>query len=1323
MSQIEPDPATVPLPDRSPPTNPAPLPDPNSEVIAENYGQKDVDLLDRIKGMYRLLYVYKEAATSGLVDKIIIDQESLGKLMNTIIPRSYSSLSKINFGALDETSIQPVGIYGSKSQIVRLLQHLNCVDQETADHLLQDRNEHVIHQPWLQSGIYYLNPNIGSTETAGLVSYIIYWPDDTTWDDGAEDAVRRTRTTFMRYLSRLVGQTFALISPEHASKLVSMGDHKSLEGTKSQEDKVIEQRNDEDNNSDDSDNDNDNDFSRIINFKVLKTQHEEEGLTVSQGFSITHQAIKSQDPHSSSVPLEGESQQAPRIPTSPRIITGECCFGFLSIEYRPPGQESRPPPDSEKSRMMLDHESSHHKNIFLAPDLSHSGIEALIGLNSVKKRAGKIIQDYQNELQRIDDRKTASVASSLASIEAGLQKEVNTLRAGCRSIVVSKLVEIYPTLDVSKCSAADIDMDDTHKAYLQSLQDANVGLSDIQSLVLSRANLSQVPSHKFKAAKSKYPRLIQHLKLVADPAPLIREFIENKDTGNQASTAWSKLSSGLRFLSFMNKRPGLSPGESASSGGKVPETSDSDFIASIVAIPDDDVTSPVKEHILNLFYEGIDKHIENVTEELVSEYQKSIKEEQVGLVQAQAENQGQMDISKAHELFLNKLRVALAPTSATRAGITFESIEPIDHRPNYYRFLERGAKCLVVIEEPGEVAIFVVNMATIAQLPSSAPLRRLKKSGNRHFIIAVDERRHLLAVTTTTESGVFLQMYAFDKAFSNLHARGSPLDITGYYNDGLPSFHSTHFTGEAEELCLVEESGRIRVFSFISQTFRPAIVNIDSFVSVFPSTEGAALLVLKRSEGGYGLRSFHWESFGHNPEGILADLGDDADLASCSSWGVASFRNHSFPLLLALDGDRHVIKSFRLQISRKDTVFSLRSKNRSSKDIGKSATSNNSLIDCHATVWSKYPIVPAIKTEAFAPKVQCPTSLSFVTDASESFSFPSYFKSLVKDFEYKTRKPTDGRLEAIEIRALSFNDVDWRKHSQANVYTTGEWMAGLLCLIPIQIAVARENRFIPLKDGVLDTATEQSLLGAEIGDIIDAISIGWYESIFNSYMAEKPVKVISSLGEQSVGKSYALNHMVDSSFAGSAYRTTEGVWLSVCPTKDMLIVAVDFEGVHSIERSPQEDMLLVLFNTALSNMVLFRNNFAFSRDIANMFTSFQSSTSLLDPAANPKLFNVLHASRLSVVPWPVIQSPEFYSLFGKMRTRLMKQRVTHSSAGEFLLTLKTLMAKLKAQDWASIDQNLTKHRVSSLLQILPTAIAYGVSELSPDIEELKASPP
>jgi hypothetical protein len=36
--------------------------------------------------------------------------------------------------------------------------------------------------------------------------------------------------------------------------------------------------------------------------------------------------------------------------------------------------------------------------------------------------------------------------------------------------------------------------------------------------------------------------------------------------------------------------------------------------------------------------------------------------------------------------------------------------------------------------------------------------------------------------------------------------------------------------------------------------------------------------------------------------------------------------------------------------------------------------------------------------------------------------------------------------------------------------------------------------------------------------------------------------------------------------------------------------------------------------------VLFRNNFAISRDIADLFQSFQASSAILDPTANPSLF-------------------------------------------------------------------------------------------------------
>jgi len=206
-------------------------------------------------------------------------------------------------------------------------------------------------------------------------------------------------------------------------------------------------------------------------------------------------------------------------------------------------------------------------------------------------------------------------------------------------------------------------------------------------------------------------------------------------------------------------------------------------------------------------------------------------------------------------------------------------------------------------------------------------------------------------------------------------------------------------------------------------------------------------------------------------------------------------------------------------------------------------------------------------------------------------------------------------------------------------------------------------------------------------------------------------------------------------------------------------VALDFEGVDSVERSLQEDTLLVLFNAAISNLVLFRNNFAFSRDISGLFQSFQSGASVLDPAANPSLFQStlviiikdvvesdkveitrefslkfqkivqeeqranfisrLHRGKLNIIPWPVIESKEFYSLFSTLKRRLDLQNVSHPTAGEFLHTIKTLMAKLKANDWGALSQTMTDHRARTLSDLLPMALATGFSEVEPEVEPLK----
>ena len=45
-------------------------------------------------------------------------------------PGAYASITKVDFKRLDQLSIRPIGIYGCKDEIVRLLHSLGAVDQE-----------------------------------------------------------------------------------------------------------------------------------------------------------------------------------------------------------------------------------------------------------------------------------------------------------------------------------------------------------------------------------------------------------------------------------------------------------------------------------------------------------------------------------------------------------------------------------------------------------------------------------------------------------------------------------------------------------------------------------------------------------------------------------------------------------------------------------------------------------------------------------------------------------------------------------------------------------------------------------------------------------------------------------------------------------------------------------------------------------------------------------------------------------------------------------------------------------------------------------------
>ncbi len=65
----------------------------------------------------------------------------------------------------------------------------------------------------------------------------------------------------------------------------------------------------------------------------------------------------------------------------------------------------------------------------------------------------------------------------------------------------------------------------------------------------------------------------------------------------------------------------------------------------------------------------------------------------------------------------------------------------------------------------------------------------------------------------------------------------------------------------------------------------------------------------------------------------------------------------------------------------------------------------------------------------------------------------------------------------------------------------------------------------------------------------------------------------------------------------------------------------------------------------------------------------------LDKVSN--FVTLRHAGNLILIPWPVIESRQFYVLFPTLKKVLQKQEITHPKAATFLHTIKTMMAKLK----------------------------------------------
>ena len=310
---------------------------------------------------------------------------------------------------------------------------------------------------------------------------------------------------------------------------------------------------------------------------------------------------------------------------------------------------------------------------------------------------------------------------------------------------------------------------------------------------------------------------------------------------------------------------------------------------------------------------------------------------------------------------------------------------------------------------------------------------------------------------------------------------------------------------------------------FLTLHRRPASLQLPQVpLAVYSSPDGSCAFVIQYKDGEYTVTAYHWTTFA-STDGILITLPDfPVDLEAAL---LTSIVNRNNIHLIGLDVTSQTCRSVVLDITYKGFEFTFQEtpSKPSTSRLHIKETAHNCLIDCHLEVWTRFPVVAAVKRRTVTSSDQRQKrTLTFVTDDDQR-PFSSYFSKMIRSFTKTSGKPTSDVLKGTMVTARTFPSfINWFLSSPnwpVSGFRAGEWLVELICLIPIQIAITHENRFVPLKDGILSTELEKSLLGAEVNKIVDNLSIGWYESVFQSYWASK-VRPLTVLLQISITLTY-----------------------------------------------------------------------------------------------------------------------------------------------------------------------------------------------------------
>lgn len=183
-----------------------------------------------------------------------------------------------------------------------------------------------------------------------------------------------------------------------------------------------------------------------------------------------------------------------------------------------------------------------------------------------------------------------------------------------------------------------------------------------------------------------------------------------------------------------------------------------------------------------------------------------------------------------------------------------------------------------------------------------------------------------------------------------------------------------------------------------------------------------------------------------------------------------------------------------------------------------------------------------------------------------------YFNNVMVDLR-RLNKPLSGLNLAKNLTYRCSEQTE--NHTGLQCTSVQRFLLAIISFVPVQICRAEDNMLQLLQNGQniansangsspTNSGDEGDANGTDASEIAQSIRFGLLSPLLESWNGR--CVVVTSMGKQSTGKSYFLNHLAGTSFAISGSRCTDGAWMSLrFVSADVLLVVLDFEGLGSFE--------------------------------------------------------------------------------------------------------------------------------------------------------------